>query len=348
VELTRYIDWTPFFQSWELYGKYPQILKDEVVGAEATRLFNDAQKLLQEIVDKKLLKAKAVIGFFPANSTGDDIELYDFEEHEVETVCDKHGSHTQKVYEVMRPQSPNRSDGRLNPSPREKDFKFPSPQERGVLKPSLTGEGLGGAKLKLHHLRQQNQKAKNLPNFCLSDFIAPVESGKQDYIGAFVVTAGIGTEELALQYEKDLDDYNAIMVKALSDRLAEAFAERMHERVRKEFWGYAPFEKLENEELIKEKYQGIRPAPGYPACPDHLEKGTLFELLNATENIGVELTESYAMFPTASVSGWYFASPHAKYFGLGKISKDQVTAYAERKGMSIEEIERWLGSVLGY
>lgn len=324
-ELTNYIDWTPFFQSWELYGKYPQILKDDVVGAEATRLFNDAQKLLKEIVDKKLIKAKAVIGFFPANSVGDDIELYDFEEFEVETVCDKHGNHIEKIYEVIRPTQTH---------PKGESFKNSSQQERvGV---------------RLHHLRQQNQKAKNLPNFCLSDFIAPVESGKQDYIGAFCVTAGIGTEELALQFEKDHDDYNSIMVKALSDRLAEAFAERMHERVRKEFWGYAPFEKLDNEELIKEKYQGIRPAPGYPACPDHLEKGTLFELLNVEENIGVTLTESYAMFPTASVSGWYFASPHAKYFGLGKISKDQVIDYAERKGMSVEEMERWLGSVLGY
>lgn len=333
-ELTNYIDWTPFFQSWELYGKYPQILQDDVVGAEATRLFGDAQALLKEIVDKKLLKAKAVIGFFPVNAIGDDLELYDFEEFEVETACDKHGSHTQKVYEVMRP-------------------TLTLPKGEGTLKPSPTGEGLGGAKslsqgLKLHNLRQQNQKAKNLPNFCLSDFIAPAESGKQDYIGAFVVTAGIGTEELAKQYEADHDDYNSIMVKALSDRLAEAFAERMHERVRKEFWGYAPFEKLANDELIKEKYQGIRPAPGYPACPDHLEKGTLFELLNATENIGVELTESYAMFPTSSVSGWYYASPHAKYYGLGKISKDQVEDYAKRRGMSVEEIERWLGSVLGY
>jgi len=314
-ELTNYIDWTPFFQSWELYGKYPQILKDDVVGAEATRLFADAQKLLKEIVDKKLLKAKAVIGFFPANSIGDDLELYDFEEFEVETACDKHGSHTQKVYEVKKEASP-----------------------KNFVKVGT----------KLHNLRQQNQKAKNLPNFCLSDFIAPVDSGKQDYVGAFVVTAGVGTEELAVAFEKDNDDYNSIMVKALSDRLAEAFAERMHERVRKEFWGYVPFETLENDELIKEKYQGIRPAPGYPACPDHLEKGTLFEILNATENIGVTLTESYAMFPTASVSGWYYASPHAKYYGLGKISKDQIEDYAARRGMSVEEIERWLGSVLAY
>lgn len=317
-ELTEYIDWTPFFQSWELYGKYPQILQDDVVGAEATRLFGDAQVLLKEIVAKKLLKAKAVIGFFPANATGDDLELYDFEEFEVETACDKHGSHTQKVYEVKKEAS---------------SVRFSKPDK---------------TKTVLHNLRQQNQKAKNLPNFCLSDFIAPVESGKQDYIGAFVVTAGIGTEELAKQYEADHDDYNSIMVKALSDRLAEAFAERMHERVRKEFWGYAPFEKFANDELIKEKYQGIRPAPGYPACPDHLEKGTLFELLNATENIGVELTESYAMFPTSSVSGWYYASPHAKYYGLGKISKDQIEDYAKRRGMSVEEIERWLGSVLAY
>jgi 5-methyltetrahydrofolate--homocysteine methyltransferase len=200
----------------------------------------------------------------------------------------------------------------------------------------------------LHNLRQQNKKAKNLPNFCLSDFIAPKSSGREDYIGAFAVTAGIGAEELARQYEAQHDDYSSIMVKALADRLAEAFAERMHERVRKEFWGYAPDENLDNDALIHEKYVGIRPAPGYPACPDHLEKRTLFQLLHVTENIGLQLTESCAMYPAAAVSGWYYANPEAKYFGLGKIGKDQVEEYAARKGMSVEEIERWLSPVLGY
>jgi 5-methyltetrahydrofolate--homocysteine methyltransferase len=307
-ELAQYIDWTPFFQSWELAGRFPAILNDPIVGSEARKLYDDAQAMLKHIISNRLLQAKAVIGFFPANSVEDDIELYDFEELVLETACDVHGSHKHIHY-----------------------------REKRELVTTL-----------LHNLRQQNKKAKNLPNFCLSDFIAPKESGRQDYIGAFAVTAGIGAEELAKEYEAQHDDYSSIMVKALADRLAEAFAERMHERVRKEFWGYAPDENLDNEDLIREKYSGIRPAPGYPACPDHLEKRTLFQLLNVTENIGLQLTESCAMYPAAAVSGWYYANPEAKYFGLGKIGKDQVEEYAARKGMSLEEIERWLSPVLGY
>jgi len=288
-ELVNYFDWTPFFQSWELAGKFPAILHDEVVGEEATRLFDDAQKMLNYIVKNKLFKAKAVIGFFPANSINDDdIAIYADDEHRREIIYT------------------------------------------------------------LHHLRQQNKKASGMPNFCLADFIAPVETGIKDYIGAFVVTGGIGVEELAQKYEKDLDDYHSIMVKALGDRFAEAFAECMHARVRKEFWGYASSENLSNEELIAEKYQGIRPAPGYPACPDHLEKATLFQMLDATKHTTVYLTENYAMYPASSVSGWYFANENARYFGLGNITQEQVHHYADRIGRSIEETERWLGSVLAY
>ncbi|MCS7019436.1 MAG: methionine synthase [Cytophagales bacterium] len=307
-ELVGYIDWTPFFQSWELAGRFPAILNDPIVGSEARKLYQDAQVMLKHIVENRLLQAKAVIGFFPANSVTDDIELYDFEELVWETPCDAHTTHRQVCYK----------------------------ENRQVVKALL------------HNLRQQNKKAKNLPNFCLSDFIAPKESGRQDYIGAFAVTAGIGADQLAKHYEAMHDDYSSIMVKALADRLAEAFAERMHERVRKEFWGYAPDEKFDNEDLIREKYIGIRPAPGYPACPDHLEKRTLFQLLRVTEHIGLQLTESCAMYPAASVSGWYYAHPEAKYFGLGKIGKDQVEDYAARKNMSVEEIERWLSPVIGY
>jgi 5-methyltetrahydrofolate--homocysteine methyltransferase len=282
-ELAQYIDWTPFFQTWELAGKYPQILKDEVVGKEATKLFNDAQKLLKKIIDEKMLTANGVFGFFPANAIDDDIEL----KNENTTVL-------------------------------------------------------------LHHLRQQNKKAQGQPNFSLADFIAPKESGKQDYIGAFAVSAGFGIDEHVKAFEKDHDDYNSIMLKALADRLAEAFAERLHERVRKEFWGYIKDEQLNNEDLVAEKYQGIRPAPGYPACPDHTEKRTLWQLLDVEKNTGMVLTDSLAMFPAASVSGWYFAHPESKYFGIGKINKDQVEDYAQRKGVTVAEVERWLGSVLGY
>ena len=287
-KLLDYIDWTPFFISWDLAGKYPKILQDEVVGEAATNLFNDAQAMLKKIIDEKLIKANAVIGFWPATQVQhDDIEVYDDETR-------------QQIVTT------------------------------------------------LHHLRQQTAKAIEKPNYSLADFIAPKESGVADYIGAFVTTAGIGAEALAKAYEDKQDDYNSIMVKALADRLAEAFAEHMHERVRKEFWAYDQTESLSNEELIKERYQGIRPAPGYPACPDHTEKDLLFKMLDATEQTGVSLTEHFAMIPAASVSGFYFSHPESTYFGIGKIEKDQVESYAKRKGMSVEEVERWLQPNLAY
>ena len=296
VELSKlisFIDWGPFFISWELAGKYPAILEDEVVGEAARKLHEDALRLLNKIVDEKLLEAKAVFGFFEANAINDDdVVVYD---------------------------------------PNERS----SHKEKAVL-------------TTLNFLRQQNKKAPNLPNYALSDFIAPKETAKNDYIGAFVVSCGFGTDELVKKYEADLDDYNSIMTKALADRLAEAFAEYLHQRVRKEYWGYAKDESLENEALIKENYVGIRPAPGYPACPDHLEKRKLFDMLDVEKEIGVTLTESYAMYPAATVSGWYFAHEESRYFGLGKILKDQVEDYARRKGMGIEEIERWLSPVLAY
>ncbi|WP_341939281.1 methionine synthase [Marinimicrobium sp. C2-29] len=286
-DLLDVVDWTPFFMSWDLAGKYPKILDDKVVGEAARSLFDDAQKMLRKLIDEKRLKARGVIGFWPANRVNhDDIAVYNEAGEQIDT---------------------------------------------------------------LHHIRQQQQKPGNdAANYSLADFVAPKESGKTDYVGAFAVTAGIGAEELAQEYEKAGDDYNSIMVKALADRLAEAFAEHMHRRVRREFWGYQPEEQLSNEELIREKYQGIRPAPGYPACPDHTEKATLFRLLNAEENSGLELTESFAMYPTAAVSGWYFSHPQSKYFNVGKIQKDQVESLAERKGMDIVEMERWLSPVLGY
>jgi len=287
-ELAEYIDWTPFFSSWQLRGKYPEIFEDEIVGVEAKKLFNDAQSILRRIIDEDWLTANAVIGFFPANAVNDDdIELY---------ANDKRAS----------------------------------------------------VKAVLRNLRQQRQKAPGQSNFSLTDFIAPKDSGLSDFIGAFAVTAGIGIEKWVKKYEEELDDYNAIMLKALADRLAEAFAERMHQRVRKEFWGYAKDEALNNQDLVAEKYQGIRPAPGYPACPEHTEKATLFEILEVEKNTGIKLTESYSMYPAASVSGWYFAHPKAKYFGLGQISLDQVEDYARRKGINREEAERWLAPSLNY
>ena len=290
-ELRSYIDWTPFFSTWELHGKYPNILEDKVVGTEAKKLLADANALLDKIIAEKWLTAKAVVGFFEANSHVDDIELKNIDHPELLT--DKR-------------------------------------------------------KTVLHHLRQQNKKGEGLPNFCLSDFVAPAESGKEDYIGGFAVTSGIGIEKWLKHFEENHDDYNKIMLAALADRLAEAFAERMHERVRTEFWKYTTEETLSSEELIKEKYQGIRPAPGYPACPDHTEKPMLFKLLDAEKNAGIILTESNAMYPASSVSGWYFSHPDSKYFGIGKIAKDQVEDYAQRKNMKTEEVERWLQSVLNY
>ncbi len=288
AELVERIDWTPFFMSWQLSGKYPKILDDQVVGEAARNLFRDAQAMLAKLIDEKRIQARGVIGLWPANSVDDDvIEVYADESR-------------QEVIE------------------------------------------------RLHHIRQQTTKNRDGVCYSLADFIAPKESGKPDWIGGFAVTAGHGVEALADQYKAAGDDYNAIMVQALTDRLAEAFAERLHERVRKEFWGYVPEETLDNEALIAEKYQGIRPAPGYPACPDHTEKATLFRLLDATENSGLTLTESFAMWPAAAVAGWYFSHPQSKYFSTGKITRDQVEALAERKGMSLEELERWLAPVLSY
>ncbi len=285
AKLVDYIDWTPFFQTWEMAGSYPGILKDTVVGAEARKLFDDAKKMLNELVNGQWLTAKATIGFFPAASSGDDVVLY-------------------------------------------------------------TDESRSGQRVVLHHLRQQNMKAPGRPNYCLSDFIAPIDSGKADYIGAFAVTTGIGIEAKLTEFELDHDDYSAIMLKALADRLAEALAEYMHQVVRKEYWGYAEDEALDNGQLIKEAYQGIRPAPGYPACPDHTEKAKLFELLNATENTGITLTESFAMYPASAVSGWYFSHPEAQYFNVGKIDKDQLQDYARRKGMAEDVAARWLAAHL--
>ena len=286
-EISHYIDWTPFFRTWELAGKYPEILEDKIVGEHAQNLFNDAKELLGKIIKEKWLQAKAVIGIWNANSDGDDIEIY----------TDENRNTTENI---------------------------------------------------IHTLRQQGQKSAGLPNISLSDFIAPKDSGKKDYIGGFAVTTGIGIEKQIQKFEDDKDDYNKIMLQALADRLAEAFAELMHKKVRTDYWGYSMNENLDNDELIKEKYRGIRPAPGYPACPDHLEKITLFKLLDAEKNTGIKLTESLAMHPASSVSGLYFAHPGSKYFGLGKIGKDQVEDYAKRKGMKTEEIERWLSPNLNY
>lgn len=287
-ELLPYIDWTPFFVAWELAGRYPRILDDEVVGQEARKLFADAQAMLQQLVAERWLTARAVIGLFPANTVGeDDIELY-------------------------------------------------------------TDDTRRGELMVLHSLRQQQKKPENQPNFALADFIAPKESGAPDYIGAFAVTTGIGIEAHIARFQNAHDDYSAIMLKALADRLAEAFAERMHERVRREFWGYVSEEGLDNDALIDEKYQGIRPAPGYPACPDHTEKGLLWKLIDPERNAGIRITESFAMYPAAAVSGWYLSHPQSRYFGLGKINVDQVQDYARRKGMDVRTVERWLSPVLGY
>ncbi|MBC5835916.1 methionine synthase [Flavobacterium sp. F372] len=279
-DLVPYIDWTPFFGSWELYGKYPAILTDNIVGTQATDLFADAQKMLAQLMSEKWLEAKGIYGIFPANQVNDDdIELYG-------------------------------NDGK-------------------VLETFLT-------------LRQQSQKTKGAPNIALADFISPKNNGKQDYMGAFCVTTGFGVDEKAKEFEDDLDDYNSILVKALGDRFAEAFAEYLHERIRKEIWGYASDENLSNQDLIKEEYKGIRPAPGYPACPDHLEKPTIWKLLNVEQEIGVTLTESMAMWPASSVSGYYFGNPESKYFGLGKIKEDQVINYAKRRSISTEKAMKWL------
>jgi 5-methyltetrahydrofolate--homocysteine methyltransferase len=287
-ELRDTIDWTPFFISWELAGKYPKILQDEKVGEAARNLFDDAQRMLDDIISNKRLQAKAVLGFWPAQQENrNDIAVY--------------------------------ADGEQ--------------QQRLCT---------------LNHLRQQSDKADGKPNFSLADYVAPADSGKTDYIGGFVVTAGIGVDEMVAEFEANNDDYSAIMVKALADRLAESLAEYMHKRVRTEFWAYANDEALSNEDLIRERYQGIRPAPGYPACPDHSEKTKLFELLSATETTGVSLTEHFAMVPAASVSGFYYSHPESRYFAIGKVERDQIEDLAARKGMDIAELERWLRPNLGY
>jgi 5-methyltetrahydrofolate--homocysteine methyltransferase len=283
----RYIDWSPFFRAWELKGHYPEIIDNPTVGPEARRLFDDARTLLYSIAEQKLLTARAVIGLFPANAVGDDIELY----------MDETRDTTVKT---------------------------------------------------VRNLRQQTAKPPGRCNLCLSDFVAPKATGIPDYLGAFAVTAGIGVQNLCETFERDQDDYSSIVSKALADRLAEALAEQMHERVRKEIWAYASHEEFTNEELIRESYFGIRPAPGYPSCPDHTEKRTLFELLNVTGNTSIVLTDSYAMWPAASVCGWYFSHPRSMYFGVGKIKRDQVKDYAHRKGLSLGEMERWLAPILAY
>ncbi|MBT3350643.1 MAG: methionine synthase, partial [Nitrospinaceae bacterium] len=287
-ELCRYIDWSPFFQAWELKGKYPDILNSPTAGKEAKSLFEDANILLDKIVREKLISASGVFGLFPAGRVGaDDIEL------------------------------------RIDDNGHE-----PAPH--------------------FHMLRQQAEKREGQPNLSLADFIAPKGSGAEDYMGLFAVTAGLGAGALAEQFEKDSDDYQAIMVKALADRLAEAFAECLHERVRKDYWGYAADEKLSDEDFIKERFQGIRPAPGYPACPDHSEKRILFDILDAEANTGISLTESCAMFPAASVSGFYLAHPDTRYFAVGRVERDQAEDYARRKGVPLEEVERWLVANLNY
>jgi 5-methyltetrahydrofolate--homocysteine methyltransferase len=285
--LREFIDWTPFFQTWELAGRYPEILHDSIVGEEARRLFADANEMLEEIIQHSRLQAKGVIFIYPAGSKDEDVTVY-------------------------------------------------------------ADEARTQALDTFHFLRQQRKMAGGIPNISLADYIATQGSGVADYLGGFAVTAGIGTDDLVAQYDKENDDYKSIMAKALADRLAEAFAEYLHREVRTQWWGYAQSETLSNEDLIRENYRGIRPAPGYPACPEHTEKTTLFSLLNATENAGITLTESMAMMPAAAVSGFYFAHPESQYFGLGKIAKDQVQDYANRKGWTLQEAERWLGPVLSY
>src|SRR3984893_15379292 len=278
----------PFFNAWEFAGKFPDILQDPVVGEAAASLYADATRMLQQLVQEKWLRARAVVGFFPANASADD---------DIAVFAD---------------------------------------------------EARQAVKVRLHHLRQQKSKPQNQPQSCLSDFIAPLGSGRADYLGAFAVTSGIGIDEHVARFEAMHDDYSSIMLKALADRLAEALAERMHERVRRELWGYAPHERLDSAELIAERYQGIRPAPGSPACPEHTEKATLWQLLDPERKAGIRLTESFAMLPTAAVSGFYFSHPAAHYFGVGQIDRDQVASYAQRKGWNVAEAERWLAPILGY
>jgi 5-methyltetrahydrofolate--homocysteine methyltransferase len=291
AEVRRFIDWTPFFTTWELHGRYPAILDDAVVGESARQLFADAQALLDCIIDEKWLQAKAVVGLYPANSVGDDLLLFE---------------------------------------------------------PGVNGRQPEAAFSTIHSLRQQMERPPGRPNLALSDFVAPLASGVEDYMGLFAVTAGIGLDEVVRRFDAANDDYNRILSQALADRLAEALAEMIHGRVRRELWGYVPNEALDNEALIAEHYQGVRPAPGYPACPDHTEKGEIFRVLDAPHTAEMTLTESFAMMPAAAVSGYYFAHPQSQYFGLGRIDRDQVEDYARRKGWDIETAERWLAPVLSY
>ena len=302
--LKEFIDWTPFFRSWDLHGRFPDILEDDVVGTQAQELYEDAKSMLKDVFAKKLLQGKAIFGLFPANQIHeDDIEVY------------------------LSPRAQSRGgSGFKDLSDFSTALEMISEKEVFIFRT----------------LRQQLKRREGVPNLALSDFIAPKDSGVQDYMGCFCVTAGFGTQELATKFEKEHDDYSSIMIKALADRLAEAFAEYLHKEVRTKYWGYAGDEDLDNEDLIDEKYQGIRPAPGYPACPDHLEKETIWELLGVKDGIGVELTESLAMWPAASVSGYYFGHPKSKYFGLGKIKNDQVADFAKRKGITLEKAQKWL------
>ena len=286
-ELREYIDWQPFFNAWEMKGRFPDILNNPSTGEAARKLYDDAQEMLDKIVEEKWLRANGVIGFWPANAVGDDVEVY-------------------------------------------------------------TDDSRSEALATLHHLRQQGQHREGIPNRALSDFVAPRDTELADHMGGFAVTAGLGSQDKVKEFKDALDDYSAILLESLADRLAEAFAERLHERVRKEFWGYASDEELDNEGLLKERYDGIRPAPGYPACPEHTEKATLWELLDVEKTTGITLTESMAMWPGASVSGWYFSHPQSQYFVVGRISKDQVEDYAKRKGVDLRTAERWLSPNLGY
>jgi 5-methyltetrahydrofolate--homocysteine methyltransferase len=286
ADIVPFIDWSPFFAAWEMTGTYPRIFDNPTRGAEARRLFDDAQRLLDRIVREELLTARAVFGFFPANAVGDDVELY-------------------------------------------------------------TDDSRTGLLTTLHTLRQQSERPDDQPHQALADYVAPRESGVADYVGAFAVTAGIGIESVLDEFERDHDDYSAIMTKALADRLAEGLAEALHKRAREE-WGYGRDENLSTDELIRERYRGIRPAPGYPACPDHTEKRLLFNLLDAERRAGIRLTETFAMLPAASVSGFYFSHPQARYFTVGRLDRDQVLDYARRKGLPLADVERWLGPNLNY
>jgi len=287
TELRDYIDWQPFFNAWEMKGRFPDILHHPATGEAARRLYDDARHLLDRLTEERWLRANGVLGFFPANAVGDDIELY-------------------------------------------------------------ADAGRREVRATLHHLRQQGRHRDGVPNRALSDFVAPRETGLADHVGAFAVTAGLGSQERVLAFKAELDDYSAILVESLADRLAEAFAERLHERVRTELWGYAPDERLDAEGLLKERYDGIRPAPGYPACPDHTEKATLWRLLDVEAHAGIQLTESMAMWPGASVSGWYLSHPQSQYFVVGRVSRDQVEDYAARTGRTLADTERRLSPNLGY